>query len=454
MLNGCCLLAGIILGILLRFGSGVMHLYFLEHWREWSIYAGSVVVANYLVGGYGVQLKVSRFNLVVDWAFSVALALLVVSFTSYAWFQLSLGRGVLILAVAIYSVLWLGIVALLYDYLFRTDTFAYRVAIGGECAGADELKVIVTNDLIRPTHRVVAFLTLDGHAPVSGPRADGIPVLRCGPGELLETMRSLKIDALLFAKCSQDIIADLYPVLRRLRFESMAVLDTLSAIETYTGRIPLEMVNEQWLMQASARFLSPFIVRIKRIFDCVVSAALLAALAPVWLLIILATKASMPSAPVIYAQLRMGRFGRPFVMFKFRTMRPGADAAGAAWSPADDPRVTPVGRFLRRFRLDEIPQFINVLRGEMSLVGPRPEQPDIVTRLEQEIPFYRERENVLPGITGWAQIRHPYGATLEDARRKFEYDLFYINNMSPALDIRISLSTLRIVLFGLERKAP
>jgi lipopolysaccharide/colanic/teichoic acid biosynthesis glycosyltransferase len=149
--------------------------------------------------------------------------------------------------------------------------------------------------------------------------------------------------------------------------------------------------------------------------------------------------------------LRIGRFGHPFMMLKFRTMVEGAEADGPAWSPPDDPRVTRLGRILRKYRLDELPQLVDVLRGDMSLVGPRPERPEMVTELEKKIPFYRERENVLPGITGWAQIQYPYGATAQDAQRKLEYDLYYINNLSFALDLQIILHTFRIVLLGLER---
>jgi len=169
----------------------------------------------------------------------------------------------------------------------------------------------------------------------------------------------------------------------------------------------------------------------------------------VFAVIALAIKLAEPGAPVLYVQERVGRFGEPFRIRKFRTMRQDAEAGtGPVWAGQDDPRVTPLGRFLRRFRLDEIPQFLNVLVGEMSIVGPRPERPEIARELEKVIPYFRERENVMPGLTGWAQIRHPYGRTAEDAVRKLEYDLYYIKHMSLALDLQIVLSTLRIIFLG------
>jgi lipopolysaccharide/colanic/teichoic acid biosynthesis glycosyltransferase len=155
---------------------------------------------------------------------------------------------------------------------------------------------------------------------------------------------------------------------------------------------------------------------------------------------------------VIYSQRRVGRFGEVFRIHKFRTMMVSAEREeGAVWSPVDDPRVTPVGRVLRKFRLDEIPQLWNILKGEMSLVGPRPERPELVEKLEKVIPYFRERENIPPGLTGWAQIRYPYGATIEDSRAKLEFDLYYVQNFSITLDLRIILRTIRIVLFGMER---
>jgi lipopolysaccharide/colanic/teichoic acid biosynthesis glycosyltransferase len=163
-------------------------------------------------------------------------------------------------------------------------------------------------------------------------------------------------------------------------------------------------------------------------------------------------KISNPDAPVLYKQERNGQFGKIFTIYKFRTMRVGADAdSGQVWSAKNDPRITRLGYILRMFRLDEIPQLWNVLRGDMSLVGPRPEQPGIVKELEAQIPFYREREYALPGLTGWAQINSPYGNSLELTKRKVEHDLYYIKNMSLSLDLQIMLRTVRIVLFGKEK---
>jgi len=170
------------------------------------------------------------------------------------------------------------------------------------------------------------------------------------------------------------------------------------------------------------------------------------------LLVAMVVRLSEPTGPVFYCQQRVGLFGRLFSIMKFRTMRVDAESeSGAVWAMKGDPRITPVGRFLRMTRLDELPQIFNVLRGEMSIVGPRPERPEFVEQLSKEISWYEERENVLPGITGWAQIRYPYGSSVEDSRRKLEYDLFYMKHMSMSLDLQIILRTLRIVLLGMER---
>jgi exopolysaccharide biosynthesis polyprenyl glycosylphosphotransferase len=166
------------------------------------------------------------------------------------------------------------------------------------------------------------------------------------------------------------------------------------------------------------------------------------------LLVALAVKLTS-AGPVLYRQTRVGKNGAPFLLYKFRSMRANAEAqTGAVWASKDDPRTTPVGKFLRRLRLDELPQFFNVLRGEMSLVGPRPERPEFVKTLSEQIPYYRQRHCVKPGITGWAQINHKYGDTLEDTVTKLEYDFYYIKNISTSLDAYIIFHTLKTMLLS------
>jgi len=153
--------------------------------------------------------------------------------------------------------------------------------------------------------------------------------------------------------------------------------------------------------------------------------------------------------PVFYRQTRVGRGGVPFTLYKFRSMYPDAEVkSGAVWATKDDPRVTPIGRWLRKLRLDEMPQLFNVIRGDMSLVGPRPERPEFVQMLQEKIPYYRQRSCVKPGVTGWAQINHKYGDTVEDVTIKLEYDLYYIKNLAPSLDAYILFHTAKTVLLG------
>ncbi|MDX1531237.1 MAG: sugar transferase, partial [Rhodothermales bacterium] len=184
----------------------------------------------------------------------------------------------------------------------------------------------------------------------------------------------------------------------------------------------------------------------KRLIDVAVSATVLLAGLPLWIATALAVKLSSPG-PVIYRQTRTGQYGRPFTMYKFRTMEDDAERhTGPVWAQKGDSRYTPLGRWLRAFRIDEVPQFWNVLKGEMSLVGPRPERPYFVGKLGREIPLYTRRHRVQPGITGLAQVKWRYDQDLEDVRQKLKYDLFYIENMSLRMDFQILLQTVRTAL--------
>jgi sugar transferase (PEP-CTERM system associated) len=235
--------------------------------------------------------------------------------------------------------------------------------------------------------------------------------------------------------------------LLRIKTKGVHVNDFSSFIERETGRVDLDTVNPSWLIFSdgfsSSRMLSS---ASKRIFDIAASLILLTLTFPVILLFAALVKLDS-KGPAFFRQTRVGLYGEPFTVVKLRSMRTDAEKDGAKWAEENDPRITRLGRFIRKVRIDELPQTWTVLKGEMSFVGPRPEVPSFVESLEEEIPFYSERHMVKPGITGWAQINYPYGASVEDSRCKLEYDLYYAKNYTPFLDFVILLQTLRVILW-------
>lgn len=233
-----------------------------------------------------------------------------------------------------------------------------------------------------------------------------------------------------------------------LRLAGMKVEEETSWLEKINGRIEVEQLYPSWLIFADGfRFSVPSRI-LRRIFNFTAALVFTVLTLPVLPLVAIAVKFSSPG-PVLYRQKRVGRGGATFYCYKFRTMRQDAEAdTGATWASDDDPRITKVGTFLRTVRLDELPQLWCVLKGDMHFVGPRPERPEFVEWLSREIPYYGMRHAVRPGITGWAQVCYQYGNTVEDAREKLQYDLFYIKNASPGLDIWIMFQTIKIVLLG------
>ena len=233
-----------------------------------------------------------------------------------------------------------------------------------------------------------------------------------------------------------------------LRVTGLRVEEATSWLEKISGKIEVEQLYPSWLVFAEGFRFSTFFRLVRRLLNFSVALLGLLLALPLIPLVALAVKLSSPG-PVLYRQKRVGRQGKIFYCYKFRTMRQDAEAdSGATWALDDDPRITRVGKFLRASRLDEIPQLWCVLRGDMHFVGPRPERPEFVEWLSKEIPYYYVRHMVRPGITGWAQISYKYGNTLEDAREKLQYDLFYIKNASLGLDLLIMFQTIKIVLLG------
>ena len=263
-------------------------------------------------------------------------------------------------------------------------------------------------------------------------------------------LEAREISSLLVA-VAPDRAHDLLPRLRGLRYRGFEIHDRLALCEDIRREIPLAYISEEWLMQSAMNCAVLPIRRTKRILDF--AAALIGLVPGLPLMLLAGLLVKLTSrGPMIYRQTRVGLGGRPYTLYKLRTMCDHAEDAGAVWSASADARVTPVGYFLRKWRLDEIPQLFNVLKGEMSLVGPRPERPEFTAVLEKEIPFYNERTLVPPGLTGWAQIWFPYASSVEAAARKLQFDLYYVKNLSPLLDLSILLRTFKTILVGLRHE--
>jgi sugar transferase (PEP-CTERM system associated) len=232
------------------------------------------------------------------------------------------------------------------------------------------------------------------------------------------------------------------------RLSGIQVCDVQQFIEREACKVDVDLLRPSWLVFSDGFIMSPWRAGSKRIFDLLAALLLLLIAWPVMLITALLIRLQAPEQPVLYRQHRMGLNGQLIDVLKFRSMDMSAESGGASWAQYDDPRVTRIGRFIRKTRIDEFPQILNVLRGDMSFVGPRPERPVFVEELKQEIPFYDQRHRVKPGITGWAQLCYPYGASAEDAKEKLQYDLYYLKNHSILLDLIILLQTVEVVLVG------
>ncbi len=246
------------------------------------------------------------------------------------------------------------------------------------------------------------------------------------------------------APIDDDIAHDLLEA----KLRGSMVVDIRSFYEHVVQRLPLSQINDEWLLQTEGFSLNTrgSLRRLKRALDVLISLLLLIPAAPIMLITAIVVRLESPG-PVIYKQDRVGLFEKEFTVYKFRSMRADAEKNGAVWASAHDARVTTFGKFIRKVRIDELPQIWNILKGDMSFIGPRPERMAFVTKLKETIPYYSLRHTVKPGLTGWAQVCYPYGASEDDARRKLEYDLYYIKNMSILLDINIVFKTVGVVLF-------
>jgi sugar transferase (PEP-CTERM system associated) len=361
----------------------------------------------------------------------------------YYWFpDLIIGRGVfLIAALLIFAVIvgW----RLIFGWLTRRARPRERWLLVGTTAQAVALARELYDRRQELGVEIVGFVDPD-------PAKVGAAVLNPG---VIGTVD--EIPAIVASRRVDRVVVSLADARGKLPMERLlemklglgVAFDHLASVyEEYTGKIAVENLRPSWLIFSEGFRKTRLVLAAKRVMDVVLAAAGLLILTPVMAVASAVVKLTSPG-PALYHQQRVGMHGRLFTVHKIRTMRMDAESAtGAVWATPKDPRVTHVGRFLRRTRLDEVPQLWNVLRGDMSLVGPRPERPEFVAQLTDQIPFYGFRHSVRPGVTGWAQVRYTYGATVEDALEKLQYDLFYVKRLSIAFDCFVLVATLKTVI--------
>ena len=399
-----------------------------------SMLSTGLYQGNIREGMSGILLRLF-ISLFASWVFATIIFSL--------WSEMHPGHGIMLLA-QIQSFFIIGTLRAIFLELVDTETFKKRVLV----YGAGETAAIIDTKLRRRADRraftIVGYVALENQERLVNDNK-----LIELTGSLYEFSVAHSIDEIVVAK--SDAPASI-PVneLVECKFRGIAVLDILSFFEREVGQVRIDIMDPKWLVFSEGYYQSEMKDALKRIFDLVASFTILLLASPFMVLTIIAIWIEDGfRAPIFYNQIRVGKNLKEFSVYKFRSMRTDAEKQGeAVWATKRDTRITRVGSFIRKTRIDELPQIYNVLNGSMSFVGPRPERPEFVEQLAKEIPYYNERHLVKPGVTGWAQLLYPYGASIKDAHQKQLFDMYYVKNKSLFLDLLILLQTVEVVLFG------
>jgi sugar transferase, PEP-CTERM system associated/exopolysaccharide biosynthesis polyprenyl glycosylphosphotransferase len=383
-----------------------------------------------------------RRELVLRLVQALGFAWIALALMFYAFPDLMIGRGVALIALPLaltLMVTW----RLSIHWFLGHPAFGERILI----VGSGNLAVEVAREVLdRPDagYRIVGFVGTDAELlgkSLINPRVIGIT------SELAEIVKRENIDRIVVAMGERRGLLPTEKLLKLSLAGTVSIEEGATFYERVTSRVSLNMMRPSWLI-FSGRGREARLSGLVRSFVHRLVALIGAALSlPIVLLTAVLIKLDS-RGPIFYRQERVGTNGKPFVLLKFRSMRVDAEQDGPVWASKHDDRTTRIGRIIRKIRVDEIPQFWNILRGEMNFVGPRPERPHFVAQLAEEIPYYEQRHLIPPGLTGWAQIKYPYGASIEDARQKLQYDLFYVKNQSLMLDAIVLFETVKIILFG------
>ena len=396
----------------------------------------------YLFDLYDFVVMHDRRELVLRMLQALGLAWIALALTFYALPQVMIGRGVTLISLPLALFLMVGW-RLAIHWILGHPELGERILIVGSGPFAVE---IARETLERKDagFRVIGFVDNDpalvGKSLIN-PKVIGLT------SELSSLVTRESIDRIVVAIGDRRGQFPTQELLKLSLSGEVSIEESAAFYERLTGRVLLDMIRPSWLIFSSRGRRARFDELIRTCMHRAV--ALVGAILSLPIATVTAILIKLESrGPVLYRQERVGKQGRIFTVMKFRSMRVNAEKDGPVWAKTDDQRMTRVGRIIRKIRVDEIPQFWNILRGDMNFVGPRPERPHFVEQLAQEIPYYEQRHLIAPGLTGWAQIKYPYGASIDDARQKLQYDLYYIKNQNLALDATILFETIKTILFG------
>lgn len=396
----------------------------------------------YLFDLYDFVVMHDRRELVLRMLQALGLAWIALALMFYALPQVMIGRGVTLISLPLALLLMVGW-RLSIHWILGHPELGERILIVGSGPFAVE---IAKETLERKDagYRIVGFVDNDpalvGKSLIN-PKVIGLT------SDLASLVRSENIDRLVVAIGDRRGQFPTQELLKLSLSGDVSIEESASFYERVTGRVLLDMIRPSWLIFSSRGRRARFNEVARTVMHRMI--ALIGATLSLPIALVTAILIKLEShGPVLYKQERVGKQGRPFTLMKFRSMRVDAEKDGPVWAKSGDNRMTRVGRIIRKIRVDEIPQFWNILRGDMNFVGPRPERPHFVAQLAQEIPYYEQRHLIAPGLTGWAQINYPYGASIDDARQKLQYDLFYIKNQNLGLDATIMFETIKTIVFG------
>lgn len=439
---------GIILAMYLRLGiDGTLNeLNAKNGWAKIVVATCISLLLLYFYDLYDYIVMTNRRELLLRLVQAIGISWAILSLFFYFIPQLLIGRGVSIISVPLVLVLLLGWRVAIHSLTGHPDIGEKILVVGtGPTALETAEAVWKRRDA---GYRIAGFISENGAKPRE--KLGRSEILGKGP-DLEDVIRAENIDRVVIAVRERRGAFPSDALLRMSLAGDVCIEECTSFYERITGKVHVDMLRPSWLIFAGRKKDSPIRVILREFVHRSMAAFGLIVSLPIALVTALLIKLES-RGPILYKQERVGKNGKPFNVLKFRSMRTDAEADGKpVWAVSNDQRITRVGNVIRKLRIDEIPQFINIIRGEMSFVGPRPERPHFVKQLAIEIPYYEHRHLVAPGLTGWAQIKYPYGASVADAMQKLQYDLYYIKNQSLTLDLMIIFETVKTVLFGKGR---